>query len=166
MKSKRSVFAPPWRDAANFVATFGGIGLLPGAPGTWGALAALPVGWAVLSAFGWPGVLAAAAAATVAGLWASRAVIRRTRQGDPPAVVIDEVAGQLLCLTAVEPRIWQFALAFGLFRVVDIAKPFPLSWLERKLGGGFGVMADDLMAGIYALAGTAAAVALIEEAAP
>lgn len=166
MRSSRSVFAPPWRDAATFVATFGGVGLLPGAPGTWGALAALPVGWVALSVFGWPGVLAAAAVATAAGLWASRAVIRRTRQDDPPAVVIDEVAGQLFCLAALEPRIWQFALAFGLFRAVDIAKPFPLSWLERNLGGGFGIMADDLMAGLYTLAGTAVTIALIEAAAP
>ncbi len=157
---------PPWRDKAMFVATCGGIGLLPKAPGSWGSAAALPAGWIVLAAVGWPGVLALAVGLTLLGLWACHEVLKRTPDADPPEIVIDEAAGQMLTLAAVDTSLWQFAVAFAMFRVMDIAKPFPVSWAERSLAGALGVMADDLAAALYALAGTAAAVALIGKGTP
>ncbi len=157
-----SPFWPPWRDGATFVATFGGVGLLPKAPGTWGSLAALPFGWAILATLGWQGVLAASLAVAMIGWWASRAVVARTRIEDPGAIVIDEVAGQFLCLAAVQANLWHFALAFVMFRMMDILKPFPANLADRKLDGGLGVMADDIVAGIYALAATAVAIRVLE----
>ena len=157
-----SPYWPPWRDGATFIATFGGAGLLPRAPGTWGSLAALPFGWLILEAFGWRGVLAASLLVAILGWWASRAVLARTGSKDPGAIVIDEVAGQLLCLSVARTELWHFALAFAVFRVMDILKPFPANLADRKAGGGFGVMADDIVAGIYALAATAAVLRIAE----
>lgn len=157
-----SPYSPPWRDAATFIATFGGAGLLPKAPGTWGSLASLPIGWLILTNLGWQGVLFASVIVTVVGVWASQAVLDRTGPKDPGAIVIDEVAGQLLCLTVVAPAIWQFALALVMFRIMDIFKPFPVSWADRKLGGGLGVMADDIMAAGYALGATAVVIEIVD----
>ena len=146
-------YSPAWRDAPTLVATVAGIGLLPGAPGSWASLAALPAAWLLLEHLG-PLALAAAAILVFAlGCWASAAVIRRTGEEDPGPVVIDEVAGQLAALLPAATELWQFALGFVLFRIADIAKPWPVSWADRRVKGGLGVMADDAIAAIYALAG-------------
>ncbi len=149
----RASFSPAWRDAPTFVATVGGIGLLPRAPGSWGSLAALPIAWLVLQHSG-PYALGAAAILVFAlGCWASAGTIRRTGEDDPGPIVIDEVAGQFVALLPAAAELWQFALGFVLFRIADIAKPWPVSWADRRIKGGFGVMADDAIAGLYALAG-------------
>jgi len=73
------------------------------------------------------------------------------RIGDPGAVVIDEIAAQLLVLAAA-PLDWRFyVVAFLLFRLFDIWKPFPVDWLDRNVKGGFGIMLDDIAAALYAL---------------
>ncbi len=150
---RRAPFSPAWRDAPTFVATFGGIGLIPGAPGTWGSLAALPVAWAVLDRLG-PWALAAAAVAVfMLGWWAAARVAQDSGIDDPSPVVIDEVAGQFVALVPATADLWEFALGFALFRLADIAKPWPASWADRRLKGGLGVMADDIAAGVYAAAG-------------
>ena len=149
----RAPYSPPWRDAPTFVATLGGTGLLPRAPGTWGSLAALPVAWFVLEGLG-PLALGIVAALTFfLGWWVSADVIRRTGDDDPGSIVIDEFAGQLTALISASTELWQFALAFVLFRLADIAKPWPVSWADREIKGGLGVMTDDILAGLYALAG-------------
>lgn len=131
---------------ARVVASFGGVGLVPVAPGTVGSLAALAPGVALLWAS--PLALAAgAAAATAAGLWAVRAA---RAEGDPGWVVIDEVAGQWIALLALAAPSWLGVLAaFLAFRVFDIGKPGPVGRAER-LPGAWGVMADDLLAGALA----------------
>ena len=149
----RAPFSPAWRDAPTFVATVGGVGLLPRAPGSWGSLAALPAAWLLLQHFGPLALGAAALAAFALGWWASAMVIRRTGGDDPGPIVIDEVAGQFVALLPAAADLWQFALGFVLFRIADIVKPWPVSWLDRRVKGGFGVMADDIVAGIFALAG-------------
>jgi phosphatidylglycerophosphatase A len=134
------------------VATGFGIGLLPGMPGTWASLVALPCAWAVRSWMGAWGLAAAAAVAFVAGWWASERVTRESRASDPGCVVIDEIAALWLVLAAL-PLDWRFYLAaFLLFRLFDIWKPFPIGWLDRSVKGGLGIMLDDVMASIYALA--------------
>jgi len=76
--------------------------------------------------------------------------VRRSKAEDPQEIVVDEVAGQLLALAAA-PVDWRWYLAgFILFRAFDILKPFPANWCDRSLPGGLGVMADDLIAGLYA----------------
>lgn len=150
---RRAPYSPPWRDAPTFVATLGGTGLLPHAPGTWGSLAALPIAWFVLDGLG-PLALGIVAALTfLLGWWASAEAIRRTGDDDPGSIVIDELAGQFTALIPASTELWQFAVAFVLFRVADIAKPWPVSWADRKIEGGLGVMIDDILAGLYALAG-------------
>jgi phosphatidylglycerophosphatase A len=141
----------PLSDPAVLVATGCGIGLLPAAPGTWASLAALPVGWAIETWSGIPGLLGAAAIAFFAGWWASGRVAAASGIFDPGFVVIDEIAGQWLSLVAV-PRDWRFYLAaILLFRLFDIWKPFPVSWLDRTIKGGFGIMLDDIAAAFYVL---------------
>ncbi len=135
---------------ALWIATFGGAGLLPRAPGTWGSLAALPVAWIVATYLGSLWLLAAALTATLAGLWAAGHYVRKTDSKDPAPIVIDEVAGQLLTLAAVPPHLAWYLVGFALFRLFDILKPWPVSWADRALPGAPGIMLDDILAGLYA----------------
>ncbi|HEX5321532.1 MAG TPA: phosphatidylglycerophosphatase A [Stellaceae bacterium] len=136
------------RRLALVIATGLGAGLLPGAPGTWGSLAALPCAWALVW-FG--GKIALAGAALVAfglGCWASGVA---SDGKDPGWIVIDEIAAQWLVLLAA-PLDWRAYLAgFLLFRIFDIWKPFPIRRVERAVPGGLGIMLDDVLAAIYAL---------------
>ena len=150
---RRAPYSPPWRDVPTFVATVGGTGLLPYGPGTWGSLAALPVAWLILDRLGPLALGAAAILVFFLGCWVSALVVRRTGDDDPGPIVIDEVAGQFTALVPAATELWQFALAFLLFRIADIAKPWPVSWADRDIEGGLGVMTDDMLAGLYALTG-------------
>ena len=83
-------------------------------------------------------------------IWSSDVCERCLGRNDPPEVVVDEVVGFLLTLFLL-PLSWlTLCLGFVLFRLFDIAKPFPIRWFEKKLRGGTGVVLDDLMAGVYA----------------
>jgi phosphatidylglycerophosphatase A len=86
------------------------------------------------------------------GWWAAERYIKGSGIADPGPVVIDEVAGQWLTLLFTPQDPWLFVSGFGLFRLFDILKPWPVSWADRRLPGGFGVMADDVLAALYALA--------------
>ena len=134
---------------AHRIATGFGIGRLPLAPGTWAALAALPLAWVIDWAAGPIGLAVAVAVATVAGLWAARAHIGDASPADPQEVVIDEIAGQWLALLIAPRTLAAYVAAFVLFRLFDIWKPWPVRAAER-LPGAVGVMADDLVAGAYA----------------
>lgn len=139
-------------SAGRWVATWFGCGLLPKAPGTFGALGALPVAVGLLMATGWPPwvLLLLTAVVTPVGIWASNVVIGETGKKDPQIVVVDEVLGTWLALGCATVWNWKSVLlAFLLFRLFDITKPQPVRWLE-SLGGGTGIVADDLMAGVYA----------------
>ncbi len=140
----------PFWHPASLLATWFGSGLLPKAPGTWGSLAALPCAIAIAALAGPWGLLAAVLAVTVAGLWAADVYAARSGESDPGEVVIDEVAGQWLALVpaALDPRL--YAVAFLAFRFFDIVKIWPANWLDRNLKGGWGIMLDDLAAGVYA----------------
>jgi phosphatidylglycerophosphatase A len=140
----------PFGHPAVLLATWFGAGLLPGAPGTWGSLAALPFAWLIAGYFGATGLLVAAAAAFLVGCWAAGVVSRAGGVQDPGAVVIDEVAGQWLVLAATPPHLVAYAIGFLLFRVADIVKPFPANWADRSVHGGLGVMLDDAFAAVYA----------------
>jgi phosphatidylglycerophosphatase A len=146
----------PWLPSS-LLATWFGSGLLPWAPGTWGSLAALPFGWLLFRFSGPFGLLAATAAIFVIGLWAARNYEQVVAVKDPGVIVIDEVAGQWLTiiaagLSAKGLTLPGLALAFLLFRAFDVAKPWPVSWADRHLKGAFGIMADDIIAGLYAAA--------------
>ena len=131
------------------VATALGVGYVPFAPGTFGSLAGLVV-FAAVRASGLPVVeLAAIVVVFLIGAWAASAAETHFGHIDPGPVVIDEVLGMLVTLAFI-PVGWPAALTgFLLFRVFDVIKPYPANRFER-LHGGFGVMADDAMAAVYA----------------
>lgn len=137
---------------ATFVATWGWSGLLPGAPGTWGSLFTLPFAWLIAERWGSDALLIAAVVAFGAGLWASHKYLRHSKSKDPGSIVIDETAGQFLTLAVVPVEFWWYAAGFALFRIADIAKPWPVSWADSSLSGALGVMTDDILAAAYALA--------------
>jgi phosphatidylglycerophosphatase A len=134
---------------AVFIATAGYCGYFPIAPGTVGSAAGLLV-YLLVSWAGLPMLDVAAIGLTFAGgAWAATHAERFFGGIDPGPVVIDEVLGMLVTLAFI-PAGWQAMLAgFLLFRVFDVIKPFPANRLET-LHGGFGIMADDAMAGVYA----------------
>ncbi len=135
---------------ASLLATWFGIGHLPKAPGTWGSLAALPFAW-VLYHSGGPLILAAATIAIFAvGVWAAQRLEQADGTKDPGHIVIDEVAGQWLTLALFPADPIHYGIGFVLFRIMDIAKPWPVNWLDRHVSGGLGVMLDDIAAGAYA----------------
>lgn len=135
---------------AMLLATWFGCGLLPKMPGTWGSLAALPLGWIIVYFSGSIGLLIAAAAVFAIGCWASGVVERASGIKDAQFIVIDEVAGQWIALAPAPLLPLPYIAGLLLFRFFDIAKPFPIRWIERSFPGGFGVMADDIAAAIYA----------------
>jgi phosphatidylglycerophosphatase A len=129
------------------LATAFGAGFMPKAPGTLGSAVGLLL-WFLLPASAWVQALAIVLV-VVAGTWSADVAERHFGRQDPGQVVIDEVAGMLITLF-LNPAGWfSAATGFLLFRAADIVKPFPARRFER-LPGGLGIMADDVMAGIYA----------------
>lgn len=132
-----------------FIATGGYTGYLPIAPGTWGSLVALPLNLLLirLSSTGHGLSLLGIFLVAVYTAGAAEKILDRK---DPGAVVIDEVIGMLITLIAVpaQPLFW--LMAFLLFRLFDIVKPWPVSWADRRLNGGLGIVMDDVLAGGYA----------------
>ncbi len=135
---------------AALVATFFGSGLLKPASGTWGSLAALAPGLIIADFYGAPGLLIGAALAYAAGHWASTVWINGTEDKDPSPIVIDEVAGMWLTMTLAPLTPLGILLAFALFRLFDIVKPWPVRWVDKKVGGATGIMLDDILAAIWA----------------
>ncbi len=133
------------------LATWFGAGLLPIAPGSWGSLAALPFAWAIAGLWGAAGLAVAAAIAFLVGWWAAATIAKASAIKDPSAIVIDEVAAQWLVLLAAPPAPLPYALAFLLFRIFDIWKPWPARWADRHVKGGLGIMLDDFFAAVYAV---------------
>lgn len=137
-------------NLARWVATFGGAGLLTPGPGTWGSVAALALAFPIDWLGGRLAFAVAAAVAFLVGLWASGAYARAVGTKDPSEVVIDEVAGLWLVYAFVPLSLLSAVLGFCLFRVFDIAKPWPISWANRAVPGAVGIMLDDILAGLAA----------------
>jgi phosphatidylglycerophosphatase A len=137
--------------AADVIATWFGCGLSPIAPGTAGALGALPLYYAARALAGSVGVLGAAVVVGVVGTWAADDFARRANEKDPQRVVVDEVCGVLIALAFSGRDLRSIAVAFVLFRLLDMFKPWPIRALER-LPGGLGIMLDDVAAGVLAAA--------------
>lgn len=128
-----------------------GLGLIPVAPGTWGTLAALPIWW-LLDGASLPVWLLAVVAVFGFAVWISDHAERLYERHDVSAIVIDEVAGMLVCVIGI-PFSWSTVLAgFLVFRVFDIVKPPPVRWFDTHVKGGLGVVIDDVVAGVMGLA--------------
>jgi phosphatidylglycerophosphatase A len=133
---------------ALIVATAGGIGFAPVAPGTVASASTAVVLW--LSAPSLPWLLIVCAATTAAGTWAAGRAERTLGEKDPGQIVIDEVAGMTLTVLVAGTGASALVVGFLLFRLFDVAKPFPAG-ASQRLRGGLGVMTDDLIAGLYGL---------------
>jgi phosphatidylglycerophosphatase A len=136
------------------IATVFGVGRSRYAPGTAGSAVALPVAWLIAEFCGRGWLLLAAMITLAVGTWACEIYASAKGKVDPKECVIDEVAGQwIVCAFAPTPLLtftsvlW-YLLAFVLFRVFDILKPWPIKWVERTVPGGLGIMADDVVAAL------------------
>ena len=134
-----------------FIASGAYSGYLPKAPGTWGSLVGI-VAWLGLSRLAILPYTAVVAFLFIIGTAAAGAAEKIMDRPDPGLVVIDEIVGQLIALALVPHHPVAVLCGFLLFRLFDIFKPFPVGWLDQHLHGGLGIMLDDVMAGLYALA--------------
>ena len=144
-----------------FLATWGYVGLMPKAPGTWGSLAALPFAVLLHAVGGFPALFLATVFVFFLGWWATVQETAGAADHDPGEIVIDEVVGQWIALFPLSGGLWAMGsqivilpwpgLVFGFlfFRLFDIFKPWPVSWADKK-STAFGVMLDDVLAGIMA----------------
>ncbi len=139
-----------------FLAFGFGSGLSSFAPGTMGTLAAIPIGLALKIlpvAWFWPVLIAS----FIAGVYVCDVSAKRLGRHDPGGIVWDEMVALWLTV-AFLPLSWPWWLAaFVLFRGFDIAKPWPIRWVEKRFAGGLGIMLDDIVAALYAMAVLAAA---------
>jgi phosphatidylglycerophosphatase A len=143
------------------VATAGGAGYTPRAPGTAGSAVAVPLCWLAAPLPTWQ-FLALALAITAVGVWAAARADASWATHDSGRIVIDEVAGMFVTVAWIDRTDWiLLAAGFVLFRLFDILKPPPVRWIDRRLGGGLGVVLDDVVAGLMASALLTAGAALI-----
>ena len=147
-----------FKHPAHFCSLGFGSGLAPKAPGTFGTIAGLPLLWGM-----WELSISVAVPLIVLGfiwgVWCTDKTSKAMGYDDPGAIVWDEIIGVLVAglpLMFIESPMSSWLqlicllVVFGLFRLFDIAKPFPVSWADRRYHGGFGIMLDDLLAGVLA----------------
>lgn len=157
MKIKNPTFIELLRNPNHFFAFGFGSGLAPIAPGTFGTLAAVPVYWFIQD-LSWPLYLGWLLISFAFGVyWCDRSS-KQLGVHDHGGIVWDEFVGYWITMfLAPKSWLWIF-VGFVLFRCFDILKPWPIGWLDKKVSGGFGIMIDDVLAGIFALVCLQAAV--------
>ena len=136
-------------DPVNFLAFGFGTGLAPFAPGTFGSIPGLVLFWLTMD-FGLYVQLGIAVSMTLVGIWICGESARRIGVHDHGGIVWDEIVGMYVTLIVAPVSIVGFVLAFILFRVMDIVKPWPIRDLDHSIHGGLGIMLDDLVAALYA----------------
>lgn len=147
-----ALVAADLRDPRVMLACGFGSGFLPRAPGTWGSVVGVG-SWLVLwhllpHSLTWQ--VSVCAGGLLLGSWLIESVCQRYGVDDAPEIVIDEIVGVWIALIGVPFDVVWLLLGFGLFRLFDIWKPWPIGWADHELKGGFGVMADDVLAGLLA----------------
>lgn len=147
LTAKRRVkFSNPW----HLLATGFGSGMFPWMPGTAGSLAAIPP-WFLLVLLPWQLYSLAVMFSLCLGVYFCHKTARDMGVHDHGCIVWDEFVGMWITLMALPVSDWQWVLAgFLLFRILDIWKPWPIRWFDRKVHGGMGIIIDDVMAGIIA----------------
>lgn len=134
----------------HFLAFGFGSGLAPVAPGTFGTLAAIPL-YLLMQGLSLPLYLIITAIVCVVGIWICGKSSEILGVHDHSGIVWDEFAGYFVTMIAAPPGWLWIVIGFGLFRLFDIWKPWPISVLDKKVHGGFGIMVDDILAGVFAL---------------
>jgi phosphatidylglycerophosphatase A len=151
MKMAEKIPARTLLHPVDFLALGFGSGLVPLAPGTAGTLVAVPV-YLLLQPLSITYYLALVVLMFLAGIAICAHAASRLGVHDHPGIVWDEIVGYLVTM-AFAPSGWQWVTAgFVLFRLFDIVKPWPIRWCDQKVYGGFGIMLDDLIAGVFAAA--------------
>jgi len=141
---------PNWRNPLHLLAFGLGSGGLPKAPGTYGTLAAVPL-YLLLQPLSLVTYLLTILGMFLFGVWLCEVVSRDLGVHDHGGIVWDEWVGFLITMI-LAPQGWPWLLAgFALFRLFDIWKPWPIGWLDKRVGGGLGIMLDDVLAGVYGL---------------
>ena len=133
-----------------FIGSWFGSGFLSPAPGTWGTIAALPFALGLLGVLPLWIYLWITAAIFTLGLWSAHEFAKQSGIADDKRIVIDEVVGMMIALIPTGLNPWLVLLAFLAFRAFDILKPWPVSLADKRLKGSWGVMLDDVWAGIMA----------------
>ncbi len=134
-----------------FIATMAGVGFIPFASGTWGTLATIPL-WAALVRFAPPAwYLPVTLVVILSSVWACGPCERVYGRKDPSQAVADEMSGYLVTMAFVPAGLWTAIAGFFVFRLTDIVKPWPARRFE-SLPGGLGIVADDVMAGVWGCA--------------
>jgi len=134
---------------AVFLATGGYVGHIPFAPGTFGSLIGIPLCF-LLAGIQLSAAIAAAIIFILLAIWISGAAAKTLKRKDPGCIVIDEIAGMVVTFIGLPFTLTTAVLGFILFRILDILKPFPIRTLDQRLPGGLGIVADDVVAGIFA----------------
>lgn len=142
--------AAVWRNPLYFIAFGFGSGAAPFAPGTFGTLAAIPF-YYLLRLLPLYGYLIFLVAFIVFSSWLCDKISRATHTNDHPGMCIDEFAGFFVTMIAAPPGFTWIVLGFLLFRFFDIYKPWPIRYVDEHIHGGFGMVFDDVLAGLYAL---------------
>lgn len=127
-----------------------GSGLAPKAPGTFGTIAAIPL-YLLIAQFSLPVYLLIVLASFAVGVYLCGYASKHMGVHDHGGIVWDEFVGLWITLFAAPSGVQWIVLGFVLFRIFDIAKPWPINWLDKKVAGGFGIMIDDVLAGLFAL---------------
>jgi len=140
----RKVWTNPWY----FLAFGFGTGLLPKMPGTYATIVAIPI-YLIMRQFSWLTYGIVLALIIIFAMWVSDKVSKEIGIHDHPGVNIDEIPGFLLTMLFAPAGWLWILLGFILFRFFDILKPWPISWLDKNVGGGFGMVVDDLLAGFF-----------------
>jgi len=135
--------------AAVFLATGFYIGKIPLAPGTFGSLIGLPLCY-LLAEIQLSAAIIAVLLIIALAIWISNVAERTLERKDPGCIVIDEIAGMVVTLIGLPFNLTTAAIGFILFRILDILKPFPIRILDKRLPGGLGIVADDVVAGMFA----------------
>lgn len=139
-----------FRDkAAVFLATGFYVGNIPLAPGTFGSLLGLPL-CLFLSKIPMPAAILAGLLFIGLAVWISGHAAQVIQRKDPGCIVIDEIAGLVVTLIGVPFHMTSVIIGFVLFRLFDILKPYPIRMIDRRLSGGLGIVADDVVAGLFA----------------
>jgi len=151
-KQPRAILPPGFlKNPVHFLAFGLGSGAAARAPGTWGSLAAIPL-WYCFAWLPQPAYWLLVLVAFVVGIWLCGKTATDLKVHDHGGIVWDEFVGMWIVLGLFPQQISGVLLAFVLFRIFDVFKPWPISWLDRHMPGGLGIMFDDVVAGIMAMA--------------